>query len=81
MAAAALKLSNDEPPAFVGVSYSQLSIARHYGGVKVGRHRYTYFPEFDELVRDDVVKMVAGMRRAARREAEADAMARQGSLL
>ena len=39
-----------------GVSMGQFSIARHYGGIEFNGERYTYFPETDELVRNDVVK-------------------------
>jgi len=38
------------------VSMTQLSIARHYGGIKYNGDSYMYFPITDELVRDDVLK-------------------------
>lgn len=54
------------------VSSSQLSVARHFGGCRAfGRH-YVYVPETDELIRDDVVKLLAKIRKAdasAKREA------------
>ena len=40
------------------VSYTQFSIARHYGGCTIDGKTYTYFPQDDLLVRDDVVKFV-----------------------
>ena len=38
------------------VSMTQLSIARHYGGIKYNGHEYTYLPATDELIRNDVLK-------------------------
>lgn len=46
-----------------GVSQSQFSIARYYGGLKFNGSDYTYFPEADELVRDDVVKFITKLRK------------------
>ena len=48
---------------YVDVSRTQLSIARHYGGITVQGQRYTYFPATDELWRDDVLAMVHGWRK------------------
>lgn len=55
---AAGKLKSDDAIGWRGVSNTQLSIARYYGGTKVNGVHYTYIPESDELVRDDVLKMV-----------------------
>jgi hypothetical protein len=55
---------------FMDVSHTQLSIARHSGGIMFNGHRYTYFPKHDELWRDDVLAMVHGWRRT-------DAMAKE----
>lgn len=44
--------------AFSFVSQTHLSIARYYGGCKIDGKTYTYFPEDDLLVRDDVLKFV-----------------------
>ena len=38
------------------VSMTQLSIARHYGGIKYNGDEYTYLPKTDELIRNDVLK-------------------------
>lgn len=38
------------------VSQTQLSIARHYGGIKYNGESYTYLPLTDELIRDDVLR-------------------------
>lgn len=51
-----------------GVSHTQFSLARHYGGVTWGGHHYTYFPELDQLWRDDVLRTVSKMRRQAKAE-------------
>ena len=55
---------------YADVSRTQLSIARHYGGCTVQGRHYVYFPEHDELWRDDVLALVHGWRRT-------DAMARE----
>ena len=39
-----------------GVSQTQLSIARHFGGIFFNDEHYRYFPDTDELIRDDVVR-------------------------
>ena len=40
------------------VSHTQLSIARHSGGTTINGKRFTYIPETDELIRDDVLKAI-----------------------
>lgn len=52
------KLSRNTPFSIQGVSNSQLSIARHYGGCKYQGRQYVYIPTTDELIREDVVKWV-----------------------
>lgn len=49
-------LHRKTPFGMTGVSYGQLSIARHYGGIEYNGESYTYFAETDELVRNDVLK-------------------------
>ena len=44
------------PERILGVSQTQFSIARHYGGCKFNGHHYVYIAESDELVRDDIFK-------------------------
>jgi hypothetical protein len=39
-----------------GVSQTQLSIARHYGGIVYQGDRYIYNTATDELIRDDVLR-------------------------
>ena len=38
------------------VRQTQMSIARHYGGMTLNGEYYTYLPATDELIRDDVRK-------------------------
>lgn len=61
------KLDRATPFAISGVSLSQLSIARHYGGCTFQGRSYIYLPETDELLRDDVVKWLAKHRKAQRK--------------
>lgn len=63
----ATKLDRATPFAIGGVSQSQLSIARHYGGCKFQGRNYLYLPGTDELLRDDVVKWLAKHRKAQRK--------------
>ena len=50
--------------AYVGVSKTQLSIARHYGGCKVQGKHFVYNPIDDSLIREDVVKWIAKRKKA-----------------
>ena len=56
-------LKRDAPFAITGVSQTQFSVARHYGGCKYNGYHYTYIPHWDELVRDDVVKFIKKLRK------------------
>lgn len=49
-------LHTNKPYGYTHVSHGQMSIARHYGCMKVNGESYTYFADSDELVRDDVLK-------------------------
>ena len=49
-------LHRKTPFGMTNVSMTQLSIARHYGGIKYNGESYTYLPHTDELIRDDVLK-------------------------
>lgn len=44
------------PYGITNVSMTQLSIARHYGGCKFQGDSYTYLPDTDELIRNDVLR-------------------------
>ena len=57
-------LHRNTPFGMANVSMTQLSIARHYGGIKFNGDHYTYFADTDELVRDDVLKWQRKQKRA-----------------
>lgn len=46
-----------------GVSLGMLSVARFSGTCKYNGEYYTYFPEPDALVRDDVIKHIVKSRK------------------
>jgi hypothetical protein len=52
----ACPLHRKTPFGMTNVSMTQLSIARHYGGIKYNGESYTYLPKTDELIRNDVLK-------------------------
>lgn len=52
----ACPLHRRTPFGIVGVTRTQFSIARFYGSIKFNGEMYTYFPDSDELIRDDVLK-------------------------
>lgn len=47
---------SDTPERIHGVSDTQLSIARHFGGITYNGASYTYLAESDSLIRNDVLK-------------------------
>ena len=60
-----------EPEEYHHISNGQLSIARHYGGVKINGHYYEYIAAEDKLVRQDVhMRRVREDKAAARAERE-----------
>ena len=61
------KLDRTTPFVICGVSQSQLSIARFYGGIKYNGRMYSYIPPTDELIRDDVVRWLTKHRKAQRK--------------
>ena len=66
----ALQTSNlprNTPFAIQGVMNTQLSIARFYGGIRYKGDGYTYMPDGDELIRDDVLKFVTKLRKKNRK--------------
>ena len=66
----ALQTSNlprKTPFAIQGVMNTQLSIARFYGGIRYKGDGYTYMPDGDELIRDDVLKFVTKLRKKTRK--------------
>jgi hypothetical protein len=64
-----------------GVMHTQFSIARHYGGINWSGHHFTYFPEGDQLWRDDVLQAVAKLRKLKAEDAQAEPATEQGELL
>lgn len=60
---AAQTLHKRVPYAICRVSQGFFSIARHYGGCTVQGCHYTYMPQHDECVRDDVLRLVAKLRK------------------
>jgi len=50
-----------------GVTEGIFSVARYYGGAKYNGASYTYVPATDELIRDDVLKFVAKLRKPRRK--------------
>lgn len=65
-ACAALGLRSDETFGWRDISMTQLSIARHYGGIQFAGRYYIYFPADDSLWRDDVVREIRRARKAAK---------------
>ncbi len=62
-------LSLKAPFLMCSVSSGMFSIARHYGGAKFQGFDYTYNPEFDELIRSDVLKFLAKLKRERKKDA------------
>ena len=58
------KFGADANIAYAGVSMTQFSIARHYGGCKVDGKHFVYNPLDDSLIREDVVKWIAKRKKA-----------------
>jgi hypothetical protein len=63
-------MSKITPYVIAGVSRTQFSIARHFGVVIYNRKTYTYMPQHDELIRDDVLKWVTKRRKEASKPTE-----------
>lgn len=64
-------LPRDTPFVIRGVSDGYFSIARYYGGAVYNGKYYTYVPTTDELIRDDVVKFLAKLRRKPKKPKQA----------
>lgn len=63
-------LPRDTPLVLRKVSHSYFSTARLCGGCKINGNHYTYVPTTDELIRDDVVKFLAKLRRKPKQAAK-----------
>lgn len=68
---AASALHQRAPIAITDVGYGQFSVARHYGGCTFNGCAYTYLLAADELIRNDVLKMVAKMRKRSKAQGQA----------
>lgn len=44
------------PFGITNVKLTQFSVARFYGAIKFNGENYTYIPDSDELIRDDVLR-------------------------
>ena len=64
------KFDNSEVIAYPNVSCSQLSVARYYGGCSLNGKRYTYFPQDDILVRDDVIRFLKPTKKSKKKPTE-----------
>jgi len=59
------KLKRGTPFLIRGVSQTQFSIARHFGGVTFNGEAYIYLLDTDELIRADVLKWLMSRRKKA----------------
>ena len=64
------KFGTDTTIAYAGVSMTQLSIARHYGGCKVQGKHFVYNPVDDSLIREDVVKWIGKRKKQGCKDEE-----------
>lgn len=70
-------LPRKTPFAIQGVMNTQLSIARFYGGIRYNGDGYTYMPDGDELIRDDVLLFVTKLRKKQRKTEKAEFTSKQ----
>ena len=64
------------PYSVTGISTSIFSVARHFGGMTYQGCKYTYMgSQFDECVRDDVLKLVTKLRQAGAKDVRSAAIA------
>jgi len=63
-------LHRQSPFGMTNVSMTQLSIARHYGGINFNGNHYVYNPVTDELIRADVLKWKHKQNRIANKAAK-----------
>jgi hypothetical protein len=61
-------LPTDNPFLIGYASSGFFSIARHFGGIKYNGSHYMYFPDTDELVRDDVLRWLKKYRKENKNE-------------
>jgi hypothetical protein len=58
------KLHRKSPFGIANVSHTQFSIARYYGMINFNGYRYIYYPDTDELIREDVMRWKAKQLKA-----------------
>ena len=49
---------------------TQLSIARYYGTINFNGYKYIYYPDTDELIREDVMRWKAKQLKAKHKKIE-----------
>jgi hypothetical protein len=57
-------LHRKSPFGITNVTQTQFSIARYYGGINFNGSMYIYYPDTDELIREDVMKWKAKQLKA-----------------
>lgn len=70
-------LPRKTPFAIQGVMNTQLSIARFYGGIRYNGDGYTYMPDGDELIRDDVLMFITKLRKKQRKTVKSEVQSKQ----
>ena len=58
------KLHRKSPFGITNVSHTQFSIARYYGAINFNGFKYIYYPDTDELIREDVMRWKAKQLKA-----------------
>lgn len=71
------KMPRNTPFAIQGVMNTQMSIARFYGGIRYNGDAYTYMPDGDELIRDDVLMFVTKLRKQKRKAEKVEFKSKQ----
>jgi hypothetical protein len=66
----ACPLHRKTPFGVTNVSMTQLSIARYYGTINFNGYNYIYYPDTDELIREDVMKWKAKQLKAKHKKNE-----------
>lgn len=64
------KLHRKSPFGIANVSHTQFSIARYYGMINFNGYRYIYYPDTDELIREDVMRYKAKQLKAKHNKIE-----------
>jgi len=66
----ACPLHRKTPFGVTNVSMTQLSIARYYGAINFNGYKYIYYPDTDELIREDVMRWKAKQLKAKHKKIE-----------